>query len=115
MAQKMKFGIIGSGSWGTALAKILTDNHNKINWWIRSETSIRHINNRRNNPQYLSSVFFDTALLQLTSNVSEVISNSDYIIIGLPSAFAVDTLGDLDKDIFKGKKIVSAIKGILPE
>ncbi len=115
MAQKMKFGIIGSGSWGTALAKILTDNNNKINWWIRSEPSINHINNRRNNPHYLSSVFFDTALLRLTSNVSEVITNSDCIIIAVPSAFAVDTLGDLDKDIFKGKKIVSAIKGILPE
>ena len=115
MAQKMKFGIIGSGSWGTALAKILTDNNNKINWWIRNEPSITHINNRRNNPQYLSSVFFDTALLQLTSNVSEVITNSDCIIIAVPSAFAVDTLGDLDKDIFKGKQIVSAIKGILPE
>ena len=115
MAQKMKFGIIGSGSWGTALAKVLTDNNNKINWWIRSEPSITHINNRRNNPHYLSSVFFDTALLQLTSNVTEVITNSDCIIIAVPSAFAVDTLGDLDKDIFEGKKIVSAIKGILPE
>ncbi len=115
MVQTFKFGIIGSGSWGTAFAKILTDNKNKINWWIRSEETIKHLLTRRHNPQYLSSVFFDTTLLHLTANVSEVIKNSDCIIIVVPSAYAVDTLGNLDKNIFKEKKIVSAIKGILPD
>ncbi len=115
MAQTMKFGIIGSGSWGTALAKILTDNKNKINWWIRNQETINHLLARHHNPQYLRSVFFDTALLQTTTNISEVIKNSDCIIIAVPSAFAVNTLGNPDKNIFKGKKIVSAIKGILPD
>ena len=109
------FGIIGSGSWGTALAKILTDNKNKINWWIRSEETIKHLLSRHHNPQYLSSVFFDTTLLTPTTNATEVIKNSDCIIIAVPSAYAVDTLSKLDKNIFKGKKIISAIKGILPD
>ena len=111
----MKFGIIGSGSWGTALAKILTDNNNSINWWIRSEAIITHFKNRHHNPQYLSSAYFDTSLLHLTTNVAEVITNSDCIIIVVPSAYAVDVLGGLPKNIFQNKKIVSAIKGILPE
>jgi len=111
----MRFGIIGSGSWATALGKILTDNKNKINWWIRNEETIKHLLARHNNPQYLSSVFFDTTLLVPTSNVSEVIEKSDCIIIAVPSAFAVETLGNLDRNIFKDKKIVSAIKGILPD
>jgi len=115
MDQKMKFGIIGSGSWGTALAKILTDNKNNINWWLRNQASIKHLQTRRHNPQYLSSVFFDTSLLQLTTDVSQLIKDSDCIIIAVPSAYAVDTIGNLDKNIFYGKKIVSAIKGILPE
>ncbi len=112
---QIKFGIIGSGSWATALAKILTDNKNKITWWIRNENSLTHLQNRHHNPQYLSSVFFDTSLLDLTLNVSEVIKNSDCIIIAVPSAFAVDALENLDKNIFSKKKIISAIKGILPE
>ena len=89
------FGIIGSGSWSTALAKILTDKKNKINWWIRNEETIKHLLARHHNLQYLSSVFFDTDLLIPTTNVSEVIKNSDYIIIAVPSAYAADTLGKI--------------------
>ena len=53
------FGVIGSGSWATALVKILTDNGNTVNWWIRNEKSIEHIQRRRHNPHYLHSVNFD--------------------------------------------------------
>ena len=111
----MKFGIIGSGSWGTALAKILTDNNNSINWWIRNETLINHFKNRHHNPQYLSSAYFDTNLLHLTTDVAEVINNSDCVIIVVPSAYLTEVLYGLPKYIFQNKKIVSAVKGILPE
>ena len=111
----MTFGIIGSGSWATALAKILTDNHHSISWWFRNEASIKHLTLRHNNPQYLSSTFFDTSLLRLTTDVREAVQNSDCIIIAVPSAYVVDSLGSLDRSAFSGKKIVSAVKGILPE
>ncbi len=111
----MKFGIIGSGSWGTALAKILTDNNNNVNWWVRNESSIKHFIARHHNPDYLSSVFFNTSLLYFTSDVTTLIEKSDCIIVAVPSAFAVNALQNLDETLFKGKKIVSAIKGILPE
>jgi len=110
----MKFGILGSGSWGTALAKILTDNGQTINWWNRSETAIEQFKLRHHNPQYLQSARFDINKLVLTSNVEEVIDNSDIIVIAIPSAFAHDVLNKLDNKIFNDKKIVSAIKGILP-
>ena len=111
----MKFGIIGSGSWGTALAKILTDNNNSINWWIRNEAIIDQFKKRRHNPQYLSSAYFDLSLLHLTTNAAEVINNSDCVIIVVPSAYIVNVLKALPKNIFENKKIISAIKGILPE
>jgi glycerol-3-phosphate dehydrogenase (NAD(P)+) len=111
----MTFGILGSGSWGTALAKILTDNGQTIHWWNRSETAIEHFKTRHHNPQYLPSARFDIQKLKLTSKASEVIEQSDVIVIAVPSAYIVEVLSSLDPSIFIGKKIVSAIKGILPE
>jgi glycerol-3-phosphate dehydrogenase (NAD(P)+) len=111
----MTFGILGSGSWGTALAKILTDNGNSIYWWNRSEAAIKHIQTRHHNPHYLPAAQFDVSKLTLTTDAAEVIQHSDCIIIAVPSAYAAEVLQKLDKKIVEGKKIISAIKGILPE
>jgi glycerol-3-phosphate dehydrogenase (NAD(P)+) len=111
----MKFGILGSGSWGTAIAKILTDNKNDIYWWNRSEDAIEQFKKKKHNPQYLTSAKFDLERLILTTDAKEVILNADVIVIAIPSAYVTNTLQALPKNIFEGKKIVSAIKGILPE
>jgi glycerol-3-phosphate dehydrogenase (NAD(P)+) len=111
----MTFGIIGSGSWGTALAKILTDNGQHIYWWNRSEEAIEQFKIRAHNPQYLSSAKFDTNKLSLTTNINEVVLNSDVILVAVPSAFIAEVLYALPKNIFNGKKILSAVKGILPD
>ena len=55
----MTFGIIGSGSWATALAKILTDKKHSINWWIRNKNAIDYIVKNNNNPNYLRSAKFE--------------------------------------------------------
>src|SRR3954453_8150302 len=110
----MNFGIIGSGSWATALAKILTDNNNLIHWWIRNSGTIRHMQQRRHNPHYLSSAYFNTSLLTLNESIEEVIKASDVLVIAVPSAFIENAFDKLPAESFKGKKIISAIKGILP-
>lgn len=111
----MQFGIIGSGSWATALAKVLTDNRHAINWWVRKTSTINHIQQRRHNPHYLHSAYFDCSLLQMSSSIEYVIENSDVLVIAVPSAYVKDAFDGLHKEVFANKKIVSAIKGILPE
>jgi len=110
----MRFGMIGSGSWGTALVKILTDNQRSLNWWIRNPVILEHIRKRGHNPQYLSSVYFDLKRLSLTGDLEKLIQESDCLVIAVPSAYIEHTFDNLPPEIFKGKKILSAVKGILP-
>ena len=111
----MRFGIIGSGSWATALAKILADKKHAINWWIRNADTIQYIKENGNNPNYLSSAKFDTSLLSMSANVKEVVAKSDVLVVAVPSAYAEESLASLTPEDWKGKKVVSAIKGLLPE
>lgn len=107
-------GILGSGSWATALAKILTDNGQKINWWMRQQATIDHINKRHHNQHYLSSANFDVSQLHMDNDLQTVINKSEIVLICIPSAYILPLFSTLPTDIFKGKKIISAIKGVLP-
>lgn len=111
----MQFGIIGSGSWGTALAKMLTDNGMHINWCVRGESTLEHILKRHHNPNYLTSVSFDTSLLSLTNDPVSTISQSDYIVIVTPSAFVTQQFSGINAKDLEEKKIISAVKGMLPQ
>jgi glycerol-3-phosphate dehydrogenase (NAD(P)+) len=110
----MQFGIIGGGSWATAIAKILTDNGNSINWWIRNNESIQYIKKRKHNPHYLSGAYFNPAQLALNDNLLEVVNASDVLVIAVPSAFVEEILSRIPAELLLSKKIISAVKGILP-
>jgi glycerol-3-phosphate dehydrogenase (NAD(P)+) len=111
---KQRIGIIGSGSWGTALAKILTDNGNSIHWWIRQANTIEQIRMRKHHPHYLSSAHLQADRMQFSTNLQEIIQASDLLVIAIPAAYLEDTLSGLPKDAFQGKQVISAVKGILP-
>ena len=114
MKENLRIGIIGNGSWATALVKILTDNRHRVNWWIRNLNSIESIKKRRHNPHYLPSAYFDVSLLDLFNDVREVVERSDLLVLAVPSAYIQNVLEPLDKEEIKSKKILSAIKGLVP-
>ncbi len=111
----MQFGIIGSGSWGTALAKMLTDNGLHINWCVRNNIVAKHILKRHHNPNYLQSVSFNAGLLSLFTNARQVFNASDHIVIVTPSAYVIQQFAGISMKELEGKKIISAVKGILPQ
>ncbi|NBR37051.1 MAG: glycerol-3-phosphate dehydrogenase [Chitinophagales bacterium] len=111
----MQIGVIGSGSWATALVKILTQNGHAVHWWVRNPTQLENIKRKRLNPQYLPTVRLDLSQLTLSVHVKEVVAASELLVIAVPSAFLRSSLEGLTPDDWKGKKVLSAIKGLLPD
>ncbi len=108
-----KVGIIGSGSWATALAKILLENVNEINWYFRKQSTIETFKKNKHNPRYLHEVEFDTSKINFSDDINYIIAHSDILIIAVPSAFLPTVLTDV-KDL-SGKYILSGVKGIVTE
>lgn len=115
MGSSVSIGIVGGGSWGTALAKLFCNSVDQINWYIKSETAIQHLKEFGSNPKYLSSVHFDIDQLNLSNNIEEVVNNSDIIVIATPSAFLYDLFNNKTFKNIEEKIIVGAVKGIIPE
>jgi glycerol-3-phosphate dehydrogenase (NAD(P)+) len=113
MHQNARIAVIGSGSWGTALAKLLLNNVKHINWFLRNEEDIRFIKKFRHNPKYLTSVLFDTEKISFYSNIVEIINDSDILIIAIPAPFIEESLEPY-KAAYNKKFVVSAVKGIIP-
>jgi glycerol-3-phosphate dehydrogenase (NAD(P)+) len=114
MLTRQKVAIVGSGSWATALAKILLNNVERINWYFRNPDNIEQFKHFRHNPNYLRGVEFDTGRIDFYSDINEVFEDSEVLVLGIPSAFLDDSLSGVKCEINR-KYIVSAIKGIVPE
>jgi glycerol-3-phosphate dehydrogenase (NAD(P)+) len=115
MLKDPKIAVIGGGSWATAQVKILLNNSSKIYWWLRSEEQVQHILTYKHNPKYLQSVEFDTSKLMVSSDLEAILLEANYIIIATPSAFLTKLFENVSKDLFHGKVVFSAVKGIVPE
>ncbi len=114
MTNKPKFAVFGGGSWATAIVKMLCENLNEVGWYMRNTSALEHIKEHKHNPNYLSSVEFNTSKLKLSSDINELADYADILIFVIPSAFLYTELEKLTVDI-KDKVVFSAIKGIVPE
>lgn len=111
-----KILVMGSGSWGTALVKILLENkETHVDWWVRGADMADHINTYGRNPKYLRSVKLDTSRLKAANDVKSLVAANDIILLVTPSAFVSDILDQLINEQLAGKKIISAIKGVEPK
>ncbi|MDA7810078.1 NAD(P)-binding domain-containing protein [Flavobacteriaceae bacterium] len=111
---KKLYGVLGGGSWGTALVKILLEKNESINWYVRNEENLEHIKKFKRNPNYLRSLVLDTEKIKLSDSIEKVVKNSDIIILAIPSPFLDSELKKI-KSSLSSKTIFSALKGVVPE
>ena len=109
-----KFAVLGGGSWGTAIVKMLLENNRVVNWYVRNEEDVQFIKNKGRNSKYLQSVVFDKSKINPSSSIRETVTNSEIIILAIPSPF-LDTELKKISDLIIGKTIFSALKGVIPE
>jgi glycerol-3-phosphate dehydrogenase (NAD(P)+) len=112
--QEADVTVIGSGSWATAIVKMLCANTSKVCWFIHFEDELKYLRKFHHNQKYLSAVDFKPEKLLLTGDINKAVNSSKTIVLVTPAAFLKEALLPL-KVSLKGKTICSAIKGFIPE
>ncbi|MFS1772535.1 NAD(P)H-dependent glycerol-3-phosphate dehydrogenase [Prevotella histicola] len=109
-----KIAIIGSGSWATAIAKIVIEHTHDIGWYFRKEDKIEEFKRKGHNPAYLTRVHFNLNEIFFSSDINEIVEEYDTLVFVTPSPYLKDLLKKLKKELHS-KLIVTAIKGIVPD
>ena len=113
MGRLGKIAVIGAGSWATALAKLLLNNNDRINWYVRRQERIDDFIRYHRNTVYLSDVTFDTARIDFYSDINAAVADADTLVVAIPSPYFKSEAEKISADI-SGKNIVSAVKGLVP-
>ncbi len=107
--------VIGGGSWATAIIKILSENNVSIRWWLRDRVAVEHIRKHHYNPDYLRDVRLSPRKVKTFTKLTDALNGAEYVILAIPAAFVQEPLQQLAPKHFAGKRVVSAIKGMIPE
>jgi glycerol-3-phosphate dehydrogenase (NAD(P)+) len=114
ISPKATIGVLGSGSWATALVKILTDSKLHVNWYVRDQEQAKKTKSSSRNPNYLSEVKFRPRRITVSNDINEVVSKSEWLVTAIPSVYLESELKKINQPL-KDKIIVSGVKGFIPE
>jgi glycerol-3-phosphate dehydrogenase (NAD(P)+) len=112
-----KIAIVGGGSWATAIVKMLNDNllEKEVFWWMRNQEAVEYIRKYKHNPTYLSSVELKVKPQNVFFDLKSAIAEAEMVLLNVPAAFLKESFLGITAEDLKGKKIISAIKGIVPD
>ena len=108
-------GVLGSGSWATAVSKLLLEQTDTICWYVREPEIRRSLSTHGRNRRYLGEVSFDPSRLILCREAQEVVEQCDTVYLISPTAFLHGVMQTIDVDSMRQRNWVSGIKGFVPE
>lgn len=106
-----RIGVIGAGSWGTALAILLNENGNEVTLWSHRESEAETLRRTREHASKLPGVQLPETL-QITSDLQQAASGKEILVLVVPSACVRETCERLTEYVRRGTILVSASKGI---
>jgi glycerol-3-phosphate dehydrogenase (NAD(P)+) len=109
-AEKKRIGVIGAGSWGTALANLLAE-QDLVDLWVFEEDLFEAMSKERENKIFLPGVRLLDAI-RLTHSLEEAFAGKDIIVCALPSHVVREIFSRAQPCIQEDILIVSATKGL---
>ena len=106
--------VMGSGSWATAIAKMLLEKVEHLHWYVRRQDAIDDFIRMEHNPSYLTSVHFDPRRITFSTDINEIVRSCRTLVFVTPSPYLKNHLKKL-KVKLHDKFIITAIKGIVPD
>ena len=110
---KKKIGVLGAGTWGMALARMLTVSGNDVQVWSAIEAEVDNLSAARVHPNLPGMKI--PAQLQFTKSIEEVCTGKDVLLFAVPSVFVRSTTAKARPFIPDGQIIVDVAKGMEPD
>ena len=106
-----KAGVLGAGSWGTALSVLLSDNGHQVTMWSIDENEVKMLNEKREHETKLPGVKLPDQL-QITGDLEDTVQGKDFLVLAVPSPFTRSTAAKMSPYVTEGQIIVDLAKGI---
>lgn len=106
-----KITVLGGGSWGTALSKLLSENGHNVTVWLRDEKQCRELSQNRVNKKYLPNVKIPDDIV-FSSDINEAVKEAEILLLVIPTQMVRAVLKQIKDEYKNGKTIINASKGI---
>lgn len=104
-------GVMGAGSWGTALALLLHRNGHEVTVWSISQEEVLMLTKEREHKSKLPGVKIPEDM-KFTADLEEAVKGKDFLVLAVPSPFTRKTARSMKPYVREGQIIVDVAKGI---